>query len=295
MKKSVLSLFLVIFCMVAFGQGNNGNNTEAPTTQATPQPKMHCQPQGHTFNASDHISLIIASPNNERFWLYVNNMIYTRHTTTTAKVDLNPNFIYSIKVVMDNRRRDIISEYICLGGNGNDIILTVEQAQSHGFGFSFGHENNRNYSLRWNGQEIQPGNGNYTYIWKYQNSPYSIRYTSGMDIYPISPVTTPQPVIQPVPQPCPLAEFLRIKNIVKAQTFDNERMNVAMTSIRGKMLTAVQIAELAELFSFDSSRLAFLKAAYSECYDPQNYYVVYKVLDFSSSKDELTRFLEGTY
>ena len=86
---------------------------------------------------------------------------------------------------------------------------------------------------------------------------------------------------------------MRIKSIVKDQKFEKDRMNVALQAIRGKLLTADQIAELAKLFAFESDRLNFLKSAYDGCFDKGNYFVVYKTLDFSSSKDELTKYIQG--
>ena len=292
MKKSALTLLMAVFCFLAAAQpGNNGSNDNGNDTQmtaATPQPKAHCQPQGHNFTAGNNISLMIVSPTNERFWLYVNNRLYTRQSAYIAKVDLNPNYIYSIKVMMDNRSRNTINENICLGGNGKSIILTLDRTQ--GYGFFAG----TIYHLLWNSQRVNPGTGNYAYIWTDKSNLYSVRIAGGMDFYPIVPTTQPTtpPMVPPTMQPCSHADFQRIKNIVSQQNFDNDRVNVALQAIHGRMVTAEQIAELAELITFESSRLEFLKSAYSDCFDKQNYYLTYRTLTFSSSKDELTRFIQ---
>ena len=283
MKKSVLSLLLAFFCMMALAQNDN----DQQITIATPQPKAHCQPQGHNFTAGDHITLTVINPNNERFWLYVNGRLYTRQSAFIATVDLNPNFIYNVKITMDNRSRDVTNANLCLGGHGSNIILTLGRSQGHGF-FSGSY-----YYMLWNGQKVHPGPGNYAYIWTDRSNLYNtVRIAGGMDIFPITPAgqPTPQPNIQPTPpmgQPCSNAEFQRIKSLVKDQKFETDRMNVALQAVRGNMLTANQIAELARLFTFESDRLNFLKYAYDNCY------IVYQTLDFSSSKDELTRYLQG--
>lgn len=289
MKKSIFSLLLAFFCMIAIAQPGNNGTPQLP--KGTIQPKVHWQPQGYQFTSNQNITLMICSPNNERFWLYINDQLYTRQSVFVSKVDLNPNFIYSIKVMMDNRSRDIINERLCLGGNSDAIILTVERSQSHGH--TPGH-----YRLRWNGQKVNPGDNNYAYIWMYKNDPRGVRFASGMDFCPITPTPqpTPQPVVQPAPpapQSCPPSDFIRIKSLVKEQKFEKDRMNVALQAIRGKLLTADQIADLAKLFAFESDRLNFLKSAYDGCFDKKNYFVVYQTLEFSSSKDELTRFLQG--
>ncbi|MBR0077021.1 MAG: DUF4476 domain-containing protein [Bacteroidales bacterium] len=314
MKKTALSFLMAIFCMIAFAQPGHNGTPQLP--QGTVQPKMHWQPQGHQFTSNEHISLMIFSPSNERFWLYINNQLMMRQSSNVIKVDLAPNVIYNIKVMMDNRGRDAINESICIGGNSDDVVLTVQRSQGHGR--MPGH-----YRLRWNGQKINAGEGNYTYIWLYKNDPRGVRFAGGMDINPIVPPTpqpTPQPghhgqpgqpgqpghhgnpgapqqpAVQPAPpapQPCPAPEFQKMKNMVRSQTFENDRMNVALQAIRGKLPTAEQIADLAELFKFENDRLSFLKSAYGECFDKTNYYVVYRVLTFSSSKDELTKYIQG--
>lgn len=70
-------------------------------------------------------------------------------------------------------------------------------------------------------------------------------------------------------------------------------MRVAKQAIPGHNLTVAQIKDLALLFSFDSDRLELLKFAYQHCFDPQNYYMVYEVLTYSSSKDELDKYISG--
>lgn len=305
MKKATLSFLLAIFCMIAFAQPGNNGAPQLP--QGTIQPKAHWQPQGYQFTSNENITLMIVTPNNERFWLYINDQLYTRQSTYVAKVDLAPNRIYNVKVMMDNRSRDAINESICIGGNSEAILLTVERSQSHG-------HTPGNYRLRWNGKKINPGTGNYAYIWTYQNDPRNVRFASGMDFYPIvppAPQPTPnpgnpghpggpqnphQPNVQPTPpapMPCSAPDFQNIKNLVRSQNFESDRMNVALQAVRGKRLTAEQIADLAELFKFENDRVKFLKSAYSECFDRDNYYVVYRVLTFSSSKDELTRYIQS--
>ena len=290
MKKSIFSLLLAFLCMIAIAQPGNNGTPQLP--KGSIQPKVHWQPQGHQFTSNQNITLMICSPNNERFWLYINDQLYTRQSVYVAKIDLSANFIWNIKVMMDNRSRDIINEKLCLGGNSDDIVLTVERSQSHGR--IPGH-----YRLRWNGQKINPGEDNYAYLWMYKNDPRGVRFACGMDFYPLNVPVTPQPVVQPTPptppapMPCSAADFQNIKNIIRSQTFENDRMNVALQAIRGQRLTANQIAELAELFKFENDRVKFLKSAYGECFDRQNYYVVYRVLTFSSSKDELTKYMQS--
>jgi hypothetical protein len=48
-----------------------------------------------------------------------------------------------------------------------------------------------------------------------------------------------------------------------------------------------------QLFTFEDNKLELAKFAYDYCIDRENYYRVNDVFTFSSSKDELSRFLQG--
>lgn len=98
---------------------------------------------------------------------------------------------------------------------------------------------------------------------------------------------------EPVILPCPEPEFVQIKQAVSRQNFSSDKMKVAKQAIPGHNLTAMQIKDLALMFTFDSDRLELLKFAYQFCFDPQNYYLVYEVLTYSSSKDELDKYISG--
>jgi hypothetical protein len=48
-------------------------------------------------------------------------------------------------------------------------------------------------------------------------------------------------------------------------------------------------------FSFESTRLDFARFAYAYVVDPQSYFMVNNAFAFSSSVDDLNRFLMGRY
>jgi hypothetical protein len=59
-------------------------------------------------------------------------------------------------------------------------------------------------------------------------------------------------------------------------------------------MTAAQIAGLVKMMTFESNKLALAKAAYPNCIDRNNYYLVNDAFTFSSSVTELTNFTSGT-
>jgi hypothetical protein len=82
-------------------------------------------------------------------------------------------------------------------------------------------------------------------------------------------------------------EFAAAQNAIGRQAFDDDRLTVAMQVAAGNRLSAAQVRMLMELFSFESTRLAFAKQAYGHVIDPYNYWAVNDGFRFSSSIDEL--------
>lgn len=85
--------------------------------------------------------------------------------------------------------------------------------------------------------------------------------------------------------------FRQAIDAVRDASFDSDRLAMAKVVLRHQYMSTEQIRSMAKLFRFDSSRLAFAKYAYSVCADPEHYYLVANVFTFSSSKEELYRYL----
>ncbi|NTW23165.1 MAG: DUF4476 domain-containing protein [Lentimicrobium sp.] len=104
-------------------------------------------------------------------------------------------------------------------------------------------------------------------------------------------IPVPVPV---VPPPCKVNadEFGQIKETISKESFNSTRLTLAKQIIRSKnCFTVWQVTELVKLFSFEDSRLELAKFAYDFTIDQDNYYKVADAFSFSSSKEELMRFL----
>lgn len=96
--------------------------------------------------------------------------------------------------------------------------------------------------------------------------------------------------------PCPptINELNDLLRSIKNENFNNTRLNLAKNAIKSRgCFTALQIKEIVKAFDFESARLDLAKFAYRYCHDPQNYYLVADALQYSSSKDELLKFIEN--
>jgi len=79
----------------------------------------------------------------------------------------------------------------------------------------------------------------------------------------------------------------------KSASFDSERDNILKITLATARFTSEQALALSKIYSFDSSRLPFLKKIYPNIVDKEGFFIVFNSLDFSSSKDQLTKFIEG--
>lgn len=74
-------------------------------------------------------------------------------------------------------------------------------------------------------------------------------------------------------------------------SFESDRIIIAKQAIRGNSYSSDQIGGIMMEFSYESSRLDIAKFAYGFCLDPENYYQVNSAFQYSSSIDELDRFI----
>jgi Domain of unknown function (DUF4476) len=89
-------------------------------------------------------------------------------------------------------------------------------------------------------------------------------------------------------------EFESVKEQIRKEWFENNRLTSAKTIIDKNNFTAQQAKEMVLLFGFENNKLEIAKYAYRKTVDKQNYYVVNDAFAFSSSKDELARFIRQT-
>ncbi len=119
-----------------------------------------------------------------------------------------------------------------------------------------------------------------------------------LSYYPIVPPAytpghcgTPTGYYEPMPVGMHPTAFGQLKNAVNNQWFESGKLQVAKQGIMSNNLTAAQVAELMQLFSFESSRLEIAKMAFANTIDKQNYYIVNNEFWFSSSVAELDQYI----
>ena len=89
-------------------------------------------------------------------------------------------------------------------------------------------------------------------------------------------------------------EFEVLKESLRKEWFEANRLISVRFIIDKNNFTTQQVKELMLLFTFEKNRLEIARYAYSKTVDKKNYYLVNEVLTFSSSKDELARFIRNS-
>jgi hypothetical protein len=79
---------------------------------------------------------------------------------------------------------------------------------------------------------------------------------------------------------------------IKAQSFDNTRLDLARNICRDNPMTAAQVTIIARIFTFDNSRLEFAKIAYTNCVEPRNFFQVAEAFQYDSNKRDLLQYIE---
>jgi hypothetical protein len=108
---------------------------------------------------------------------------------------------------------------------------------------------------------------------------------------------TPQNPTRPTDRNCRSVmderSFDNLKDQIEAQSFEETKSNTAKQAIRYYCVSSVQARQILKIFSFEQTKLEFAKWVYDYVYDPQNFYQVNDVFDFSMSVDELQEYIRN--
>lgn len=88
------------------------------------------------------------------------------------------------------------------------------------------------------------------------------------------------------------ASFQKMKKSVEDKPFSDTKMSTAKVATKNACLSAEQIKDICSLFSMDEDKLTYAKYAYAYCVDKANFYHISEIFSFSSTTDELNKFIE---
>ena len=87
-------------------------------------------------------------------------------------------------------------------------------------------------------------------------------------------------------------DFSKMKQSVESKPFSDTKMSTAKVAAKNSCLSVNQVKEICKLFSMDDEKLAYAKFAYDYCIDKANFYQVSEIFSFSSTTEDLNKFLE---
>ena len=90
-------------------------------------------------------------------------------------------------------------------------------------------------------------------------------------------------------------EFETVKASLRKEWFENNRITSVKYIIEKNNFTTSQVKEMMLLFTFENNRLEIAKLAFRKTVDKNNYFQLNDALTFSSSKDELARFIRQSH
>lgn len=86
-------------------------------------------------------------------------------------------------------------------------------------------------------------------------------------------------------------DFAKAKEVLRQISFDNTRLETMKTMLNNNYFTTNQVIEIAELLVFEQNKLNWVKAAYRNTIDKNNYFRVSSIFDFDSSIAEVNNFI----
>ena len=88
-------------------------------------------------------------------------------------------------------------------------------------------------------------------------------------------------------------EFDRVLDNISKERFENNMLRSATQIINSNYFTSQQVKELLQLFGFENNKLDLAKLAYDKTVDQRNFSIINDVFSYSSSRDELARYIRN--
>ena len=86
-------------------------------------------------------------------------------------------------------------------------------------------------------------------------------------------------------------DFNQAKETLRREWVENTKLSLAKQIIDRNYMSAQQIKEMLQMFSFENNKLDLAKYAYGRAVDRRNYHIVNDVFAYSNSRDELARYI----
>lgn len=239
------------------------------------------------FNGRGLSKMIISTTGNNSIRVMVDNVQYNTNGDKGVRIDNLEEGYHTIRIFQKQKGRRGIWGF----GGGNNYTMIYNSSiyvrnqylidiTVNRFGRVFKDEepmSNRGYDMDdWNdgGWNNNPGPNNDP---NWNNNPNWNNYpgNNGYGYY----------------QAMDARSFDKMIQTLKNESFENSRVSIAKQAISGNYFTTDQLKQVLNLFVFESYKLDVAKYAYKFCIDRGNYYTLADSFTFSTSKDELMKYI----
>ena len=205
----------------------------------------------HSMRGMELCNFTISSQTKNYFWLFIDDVLQNEQPIKSVCIQGLMQGEHYIRVELDNVRHNSVGQYLNFSKLNNNYCITQK---SSFYGIS-----------------------------AYNVSTYpemTINYAEN------------QPMLPP-PGNIGMShhDFEEAYNMIANENFDSSRLSMAKQISNSNMLTANQIKQICQLFSFENNKLEFAKQAYKSCVDKNNYFKINEVFKFDSDKQQLNKFI----
>ena len=211
-------------------------------------------------------SLTIIGELNQNFWLFIDDVLQNEDPVNSIQVNGFEMKDYYVRVEIDNQLHNCFGQYVNLS---RSRIFEIEREDGF-YGMEAENTTHVRPQLTMN---LIVSNNNQGYGNGFPQNGNPLPPLPGMGMNP--------------------HEFGEAKTMIENETFDSSRLTLAKQVVAGNHLSASQITEICQLFSFESNALELAKYAYPYCIDPNKYYLVNQAFKHDSSKRELDELISG--
>ncbi len=267
MKRSLLFFLIGLLPVLSFAQG--GRNYQQRNSD-------------RRNNSYEPSTLSIFSETGEQFFLVLNGVAQNNVPTSRIRVEGLPEYGNDIEIIFADRRTQAIRKRINVSDpvddQAVDMTLRLTRERDGFMRLRFFKCVNAETNYRAMADE---------YV-MYYGRPGRTNTTTTTTTY--DPAPPPAPV---GPQPMDARSFSDAKNTVNNASFESTKYSTAKTILANNYFTTEQVMQLCNLFSFENTKLAFAKDAYTRVLDQNNYYKLATIFSFDSNKQALNNFISG--
>ena len=308
MKRTLLSILLVLIIPLTMAQYHPNNRTpKGKPSQHNQHPNRHSQHPNHHSQHQRSCTLHFYAERNEQFYVSVDGRNINRKPRNSVIVNDLSFRSHDVYVVVKHPVNDRVylkidpqmevEKYVVSYNERTRKVMVTPMYESHHHPHQGPQPGEPHHSQHPNSGH--PQSPNHGHVPSHSTSPHN--HQAHLPTPP-TPVVVPAPVPVPVPPVTPPEPLVYLSEEVndmcqsiRKESFDDNRLEMAKLIVRSrdKMFKTSQIKQMANCFSFEDSKVEFLKFAFDACVDQNNYYECVSILTFSSNKEELMEFINS--